>query len=87
MAYQDHLLRYRLMTNDQLTAEAARLAALNSGFSQQAMGSKNYVIAVAQVLDQQNAVAFVMRERGYSVPDSVATRPTTVGITDFSCIQ
>lgn len=86
MAYSDHLLRYRMMTADELTAEKARLNALNSGFSQQAMGTKNFSLATRDIIDQLNAVAYVQRERGYTVITPSTLNPN-IGTIDFGGIN
>jgi hypothetical protein len=87
MAYQDHLLRYRLKTSDQLVTEMARLEALNSGFASLGMGTKQFALALSQNIDQMNAVAFVQRERGYTVPDGLRDTKNTMSFTtDFSQI-
>lgn len=85
MAASEHLLRFRLYTAEELAAERTRLITLNSGFSSQNMGTKAYQIATRDVLDQLNAIAYVQRERGYSVPDGPRATPNTmVGTVDFS---
>lgn len=85
MATQDHLLRFRLMTAEELSTERTRLMALNSGFSQLGMGTKQFALATNQILDQLNAIAFVQRERGYTVPEGPRdVKNTMTSTTDFS---
>jgi hypothetical protein len=87
MAVADHLLRYRMMTEAELVTENARLSALNSGFASQNLGTKAFTLALSQVMDQLNAVAYVRRERGYSVPDGPrVTQNTQVGVVNFEDI-
>jgi len=88
MAVADHLLRYRMMTDAELVTENARLTALNSGFASQNLGTKAFTLALSQVMDQLNTVAFVRRERGYSVPEGVrVTQNTMVGVVNFEYIR
>jgi len=45
-------------------------------------------LALSQVMDQLNAVAYVRRERGYSVPDGPrVTQNTQVGVVNFEDIR
>lgn len=83
----EHLLRFRLLNDAELAAEKTRLSLLNSGFSQQAMGTKNYTIAVGQLTDQLNAIAFVQRERGGEVVPTDRSASYGVGVTDFEQIK
>jgi hypothetical protein len=85
MAAADHYLRFRRMTAEELVTESARLTALNNGFSQMGMGTKQFAMATRDTLDQLNAIAFVQSERGYSVPEGPRdVKNTTVFTTDFS---
>jgi hypothetical protein len=85
MAVADHLLRYRQKTEAELLAEITRLEALDNGFLTMGMGTKQFALATAQNNDKLNAIAFVRRERGYTVPDGPRATPNVqVGVVDFS---
>jgi hypothetical protein len=87
MSMQDHLLRFRLLSPADLETERLRLTALNSGFSSQAMGTKQYTIAVGQIMDQLNAIAFVQRERGGVVIPTPQENNWGEGITNFEMMS
>ena len=85
MGMQNHLVRYRRKTNEQLEAELTRLEAINSGFASQNMGTKAFTVALSQVADQLEAASYVLAERGYSVPTGPRATPNHhVGTVDFS---
>ena len=88
MAASDYYLRYRQKTEAELLVEIARLEALDTGFLNMGMGTKQMAFAIAQNNDKLNAVAFVRADRSYRVPDGPRATPNTqVGVTDFSQIQ
>ena len=89
MAYTDHLLRFRRLSNAQLLAKQAALEAQDTGLSQQTMGSKSFARDLRLLTDQLNAIAYVLSERGYVIPENNEGRAKNpmVGSVDFSQIQ
>ena len=88
MAYDSYLLGYRMDSTEDLLTEKARLKALDSGFATMGMGTKQFAFALAQNNDKLQAVNYVLRERGYRVPDGPRATPNTqVGVVDFSEIR
>lgn len=74
------------MTNEQLEAEEVRLNALNSGFASQNLGTKAFAIATRDVIDQLNAVAYVLTQRGTTVI-TPSRLNVNQGTTDFSGVN
>lgn len=87
MAMNDHLLRYRAKSTEDLLAKQEELEALDaSPFVQQSMGTKSFTVDKRTLTDQLNAIAYVLRERGAIV----IRKPLInigVGITDFSRVD
>ncbi len=86
VALQDYLLRFRMLTNDQLVAKQAALESQETFFSQQGMGSKSMTRDLRLLQDQLNAIAFVLRERGTTTVTPIKQNPC-IGHVDFSEIQ
>lgn len=84
--YTDHLLRHRLLSADELAAEKARLNLLNSGFASQNLGTKAWTLATRDIIDQLNSIAYVERERGYTVITPSRLNPN-IGTIDFSGVN
>lgn len=82
MAYEDHLLRFRQKTTEELTELRTAYEAQETIFSQQSMGSKSYVRDLRLLDDKLQAIAFVLRERGYTVVTPATLNPN-VGVVDF----
>lgn len=89
MAYTDHLLSYRMESTEDLLAEKVAIKAQRTIFSQQSMGSKSLARDLRLLEERLQAVNYVLRERGYVVPEFDSGRPksTMVGSVDFSQIQ
>lgn len=88
MAMQNHVVRMRRKTNEQLEAEITRLELLNSGFASQNLGTKAFTLAINNIMDQLEAASYVLSERSYRVPDGPRATPNTMtGTVDFSLHQ
>lgn len=81
---QDHLLRFRQKTTEDLQTLQATLESQQTGFASQSMGTKSYARDLRRLDDQLNAIAFVLRERGAIVIQKPETNYGK-GVTDFSC--
>lgn len=55
-----------MMSTEDLLAKQVLLEKQNSVFSSQSMGSKSFIRDLRYLTDQLNAIAFVLRERGYT---------------------
>jgi hypothetical protein len=86
MAMNDHLLRFRSMSTEELQSKRTALEAQETFYSQQTIGTNSFVRDISRLQDQLNAIAYVLRERG-----SLAIVPPAnnlhVGVADFSGIS
>lgn len=82
----NHLVRMRLKTTEQLQAEITRLELLNSGFASQNLGTKAFTIAIGNVMDQLEAASYVLAERGFTVIIPSRLNPN-IGTIDFSGVN
>ena len=87
VSYTDHLLSYRMESNDDLLAEKTALKNQRSVFVSQGMGSKTFQRDLRLLEERLQAVNFVLRERGYTIPDSRPTPNTMIFTTSFGNIQ
>lgn len=85
----DHLLGYRQYSTDELTTERTTLRAARSTFISQSMGSKSFQRDLRLLEERLQAVNFVIRERGYVIPENDPSRAKSpmVGSVDFSQIK
>lgn len=86
MAVADHLLRFRLMSTEDLQAKKLQLEGQESIFSQQSIGSKSATRDLRLLYEQLNAIANVLAERGIQC---VVKAPfnNSVGTVDFSGVN
>lgn len=83
MSYTDHLLGYRLYSDEDLATEKATLLSQRTIFIQQAMGTKNFQRDLGLLEERLQAVNFVTKERSATtiIP---ATLNHNIGVMDFS---
>jgi len=86
MAASDHHLGYRQYSTDELTTERTTLRAARSTFISQSMGTKSFQRDLRLLEERLQSVNYVLRERGYVIPDNDEGRPRNpmIGTTDFS---
>lgn len=83
MSAADHVLRFRLMSTEELLAKKAKLEEQDSIFQSQTVGTKTSVRDLRFLAEQLNAVAQVLAERG---AQTVIKAPfnNAIGVADFS---
>lgn len=82
----DHLLRFRQKSTEDLLAKQAELEGQETTFIAQSMGGKSFTRDLQLIESKLQAIAYVLAQRGYTTPVKAIINPN-IGTVDFSATQ